>query len=188
MKYPFRALSLPCLFAVCLFCMEAFVLPAFSRAQEHPFLRVEAGGHNASIRAVLFTPDGKRVISAGYDKVARVWDATGARAEQLQTLRYHIGDGESGEITSAAISPQQDHPQLALGVKEDNISCVRVIDYVSGQVLRTLRGDADSGVVTALHSLPTERAWRREQNSAHLIYGRVPATSPLSGEDYTRRR
>lgn len=150
MKYPFRALSLPCLFAVCLFCMEAFVLPAFSRAQEHPFLRVEAGGHNASVRAVLFTPDGKRVISVGYDKAARIWDATGKRTEQLQTLRYHIGDGESGEITSAAISPRQDHPQLALGVKEDNISCVRVIDYISGQVLRTLRGDEDGGVVTAL--------------------------------------
>ena len=40
---------------------------------------LDPGGHMALIKGLLFTPDGKQLVSAGDDKVIRVWDCRLAR-------------------------------------------------------------------------------------------------------------
>jgi WD40 repeat protein len=54
-------------------------------------------GHRAAIWAIAFSPDGKRLASAGEDRVARLWDA--ATGELLATC-----EGHTDKILDAAFS------------------------------------------------------------------------------------
>jgi WD40 repeat protein len=46
-------------------------------------------GHRGPIFEIGFTPDGRRVATAGWDKTVRVWDATSG--QELLILREHTG-------------------------------------------------------------------------------------------------
>ena len=41
-------------------------------AKDRPILVLDAGGHTASVSIVLFTPDGKELISVSNDKTIRI--------------------------------------------------------------------------------------------------------------------
>ena len=49
-------------------------LQSGDRIQDQPVLMLDTGGHQAVIRSMTFTADGKYLVSAGEDKVVRVWD------------------------------------------------------------------------------------------------------------------
>jgi WD40 repeat protein len=55
-------------------------------------------GHTDGVLAVRFAPDGRRLVSAGFDKTVRVWDAT--TGEELAVLYGH-GD----TVAAVAFSP-----------------------------------------------------------------------------------
>ena len=58
-------------------------------------------GHDGQVSSVVFTPDGKRIVSGSLDKTVRVWDV--ATARELPTLSGH--KGHKGRVWSLAISP-----------------------------------------------------------------------------------
>ena len=72
---------------------------------------LDAGGHTARVRKVLFTPDGRELITVSDDKTIRVWDV--ASGEPLRVLRPPIGRGQEGMLYAAALSP--DGRTLAVG-------------------------------------------------------------------------
>jgi WD40 repeat protein len=84
--------------------------------------------HGAHAAAVAFSPDGKRVVTATSDAVARVWDVADGRFEL--TLRGH-----RHELTSARFSPDGSEIVTA-SIDHD----ARVWDSQSGALVRVLRG------------------------------------------------
>ena len=70
-------------------------------------LVIEAGGHVAMIRELLFTADGRELISVGDDKTIRVWSVSsdGRRAALARTIRGQNGEGRAGMIAAAALAP-----------------------------------------------------------------------------------
>src|SRR5262245_10220232 len=89
---------------VCLFLVW-LVVPTTVLAQDKqdkPILVLNAGGHTASIGAVMFTPDGLQLISVGGDHSVRCWNVRSG--ELLQVLRPPIIPSK-GYFPSGALSP-----------------------------------------------------------------------------------
>lgn len=107
---------------------------------EKPYLVLDTGGHTAAVRKALFTPDGTQVITCGFDKTIRIWDAL--TGESLRVLRVPIGPGDEGFIDAAAISP--DGKTLAVsgmpfGKGKYGIP-VYLIGLESGRIEKVLKG------------------------------------------------
>lgn len=78
---------------------------------EKPVLVLDAGGHTATVRDVLFTPDERELITVSEDKTIRVWDTLSG--EPLRVIRPPVGTGDEGRLFAAALSP--DGQWLAVG-------------------------------------------------------------------------
>src|SRR5271157_5779741 len=78
---------------------------------EKPILVLDSGGHTAFVSKVLFTRDGKQLISVSVDKTIRVWDV--ASGAPLRVLRPPIGPIGGGALVAAALTP--DGRTLAAG-------------------------------------------------------------------------
>jgi WD40 repeat protein len=135
-----------------LMALAVFIWPGIAvvRAEEKPVLMLDTGGHQALIRGIIFTPDGKYLISAGDDKVVRVWDWRASKT--MRTIRGQVGPGNDGKIYAMALSP--DGRWLAVGgwlgsftgtkdrVNEEAFQ-IRLYDFASGRLKALLKGHTD---------------------------------------------
>jgi WD40 repeat protein len=87
---------------------------AQDQAGASPILAVNSGGHTSIVHKVLFTPDGKELISVSDDKTIRFCDV--ASGEPLRVLRPPIAPGREGGLYAAALSP--DGRTIAVGGHE----------------------------------------------------------------------
>ena len=104
-------------------------------AQETPILTIEPGGHTAMVKELIFTPDGKSLISAGDDKVVRIWDVE--TGELKSALRGQIGDGNEGKIFAAALNPDGETVAVGGYFSDDSI---RLFNRNTGALTTILQG------------------------------------------------
>ncbi|MEQ1825776.1 MAG: protein kinase, partial [Pirellula sp.] len=121
-------------------------------------------GHTSDVAEVAFTPDGKRVVSAGKDGTILLWDAT--TGEQLDTLKGH-----DGRIDGLAVSP--DGSSIASAGSDAK---VRLWDAKSGNIIHTISGHL--GAINGLAFSPTG-----DRIASASVDKTVKVWDPKSGEE-----
>jgi WD40 repeat protein len=126
------------------------VLAKGVRAPEEgaPYLMLDTGGHAGTIRGISLTPDGMQLISAGDDKVIRVWDWQAGKT--IRTIRGQVGPGGEGKIYTIALSPDGRWLAAAgwmapgLGVRNSEVGDIRLFDFRTGELAGLLSGHSDA--------------------------------------------
>jgi len=114
-------------------CLSVFILTG-----QQPRLVLPVG-HAAALQSAVFSVDGKQIITGGWDRTVRVWEAESGN--ELQVL-----EGHTSIVRSIAQSP--DGRFLASSSLD---STVRIWDYTAGKNLHILRGHS-ANVATAVFS------------------------------------
>jgi WD40 repeat protein len=126
------------------------ILSTTTLAAEKPILQIDPGGHKAKIKDIVFTPDGRYLVSASNDKLIRVWNLKTGRTER--TLRGQIGEGHEGKIFAMALSP--DGRWLAAGGFSSRWG-IRLYNFHTGKLVALLSGHTN--VVSSLAFSPDSR-------------------------------
>ncbi|MCC6127139.1 MAG: caspase family protein [Pirellulales bacterium] len=113
--------------------------------EEEPWLRINAGGHTATVQALAFAPDSERLCSAGLDKDVLVWNLSTLRDIKRtflreRTIRWQVARGLRGGIYALASAPNDG--LLAIGGygAMGSLGEILLVDPVKGTMVKVLEG------------------------------------------------
>ena len=86
-------------------------------------LVVDTGEHTDRVSQVVFTKDGKQIITGSWDKTVRFWDS--GTGELLRTIRLPAYSGTQGMIYAMALSPDEKFLAVAGASVEEALKSVR---------------------------------------------------------------
>lgn len=84
-------------------CSAVLLISVAAIAEPSARLQIDFGRHHAAIRALASDAGGRYLLTAAEDKTARLWHA--ASGEALATFRPPAGDGNTGKLFAAAMTP-----------------------------------------------------------------------------------
>lgn len=118
--------------------------------EDTPYLMIDDGGHDAIVRALVFNGTGEELISAGDDKIIRIWDWRNGVTRR--TIVVPAGPGEFGKIYALALSKDDRYLAVAADTRprceEEDRPGIRIYDYASGQLLHTFGKGVNSTVLS----------------------------------------
>jgi WD40 repeat protein len=92
---------------------------------DKPILVLDTGGHHAPVRKLVFTSDESRLLSAGDDKVVRVWDLEAKPKGLAWTIRPRIWRGLAGAINAMDLTPLDAQGQQTLALAGYGVESTR---------------------------------------------------------------
>ncbi|MFO0797043.1 MAG: c-type cytochrome domain-containing protein [Gemmataceae bacterium] len=105
------------------------------------------GGHLDTVSAAAWSADGKKLVSASFDKTVRLWDVADAKSPKV----LHTFVGHSDFVYAVAFSPKGDWYATA---SKDRTS--RLVDAATGTSLFTLSGNTDEVLAVAVKADGTQ--------------------------------
>jgi len=153
-----KLLRVCCIALVLSICCKATGVYPQVRETNAPQLVIDSGGHTATVTAVAFTNDDRYLVSAGRDKIVRVWDLKTGKTVRI--IRGEIGAGQWGAIHAADLTPNNRFlavgGQLASDDDAAGIGTVRVHEFSDQKSDGEVRAQLSSlpNVVTALTTSP----------------------------------
>src|SRR5262245_47886531 len=140
------AIFKPAIASLALYCLldltESFAPEALAQPSPstQPFPRLEAGMHTGPIRRIAVDAKERLLVTASYDKSARVWEL--ASGKLLNILRPPLGADQEGRLYAVAISP--DGSTIALGgftgPPGSKNYPIYLFDRASGRLTRRIAG------------------------------------------------
>ncbi|PZW45136.1 WD40 repeat protein [Humitalea rosea] len=126
-----------------LLLLATLLLPRVAAAQEPPqapILRVEAAAHTAPVRRMATDASGRVLATVSDDKTLRLWALP--EGTPLAVLRPPIGEGEEGELSAVALTPDGSKVFAGglTGREWDGVYAVYLFDTATGRLLARLPG------------------------------------------------
>jgi WD40 repeat protein len=133
----FSLLACATILAAVLTADAALPDPADRRERQDPELVVESGGRLAYCDQILFTPDGKWVLTVGDDKVVRLWACKDGKLDpkSVRVLRWNLWREFRGAMYCAAVSHDPAGRYVAVGGVGELNTTVAVLDTVTGETV-----------------------------------------------------
>ena len=137
-----------------------------------PRLVIDSGGHAGIIRALVFSRDGSQLVSAGDDKLIRVWDLAEGLSKRL--IFGPSGPDEFGKIYALALSP--DGKWLAVAADQrpyDNFpdtAYIRIFDFETGALTRSFKGGHTGSVLSLAFSSGGEALLSSSLDSSAILW------------------
>ncbi len=103
----------------------------FANLKEAPELVIENGTHNDFVQSIKYTPDGKEIVTASWDKTIRIWDATNGKL--IRTIHVPSYAGIEGQIFTMDVSPDKKFIAVggsSVGQRYDKKTANYIGDYV----------------------------------------------------------
>ena len=146
----------------------------------------QCGGHTASVRALTFSPDGKRLCSGGLDKIVEVWNLSGVARDirrsylRERTIRWQVARGLRGSIFALAAAPSDG--LLALGGygAMGSLGEILLVHPIDGSLVKVLEGhrqticslsfSTDGNWLASSDAAGQSTLWRREGWQPRILY------------------
>ncbi|MCB0631430.1 MAG: peptidase C14, partial [Lewinella sp.] len=146
-----------------------------------PILRLDLPMHDASIRNIDTDQQGRYLLTASFDKTAKLWDI--ATGKLIRTFRPPIGIENIGKLNAAAISPDGNTVAIG-GYSQKKEHAIYIFDVTSGQMINWVPGQ--EGVILDLEYSSDGRylAASRGKGSGIQVYRSSTYTEVFADRNY----